>query len=428
MKLIQLRTIVFAFWLAALIIVALLLGACNALPDRLIRPDLGRVGFGRADELEITELALWSWPVDEAIDAHLQTVADAYVEAAPGVSVTLTLPVDDYYATLDLAFATDAGPDLFLMDLHRLPQLAAAGLLAPLPADQVDAADLYPLLRDGATIDGQLYCMPDAVNTLALLYNKTLFDAAGIAYPDASWRWDDLRAAAEAISGLPTVNFFSFGLAITPDVTRWLPFLYQAGGELVDATGWPMLGSQAANAALEFYTGLITDGPAVEPGYLETGWGGEALGAGRVGMVIEGVWAIPYLDNERPLLEYGVAPLPGGPAGRGTVAFGACWAVAADSDDQAAAIDLLNALTSTQAMQERIELSPSIPARPSLARIWANAYPQLTPFLDGLDDARLWRLSPELADLPEIVNDALHAVFDGDLDVDEAQAEMDVEK
>lgn len=393
-------------WLAISLTLALFLGGCSALQERA-----PRLGFNRVQDPEPHTLTLWAWPAGDEMTAHLQTVTDAFVQATPGVTVTLTMP-DDYAPALERALADEQTPDVVQVDLFRLPALVEADALAPLPADQVDATDLYPLLREGASVDGALYCMPDNVNTLALIYNRDLFDAAGIAYPNADWTWDDLRAAAAAIGDLPTVNFIAFGIALPADVTRWLPFLYQAGGELVDAHGQPLLDSQAATLALAFYTGLITDGPGVEPAYLATGWGGEALGNGRVGMVIEGNWVVPWLDARRPEIDYGVAPLPSGPGGRGTVAFGSCWAVTAESDHPEEALALVRALTATPAMQVRIELSPAIPARPSLARIWTAAYPDARPFLEGLDGARLWQLPPDLQDLPATVNDRLREMID----------------
>ena len=35
--------------------------------------------------------------------------------------------------------------------------------------------------------------MPALVDNLALVYNKKLFDQAGLAYPTADWTWDDFR-------------------------------------------------------------------------------------------------------------------------------------------------------------------------------------------------------------------------------------------
>ena len=41
--------------------------------------------------------------------------------------------------------------------------------------------------------------IPALVDNLALVYNKKLFDQAGIPYPTANWTWDDFRAGgAEA--------------------------------------------------------------------------------------------------------------------------------------------------------------------------------------------------------------------------------------
>ena len=49
-------------------------------------------------------------------------------------------------------------------------------------------------LRDAATFEGKVLGVPALIN-LAVVYNKTLFDEAGLEYPNADWTWDDFRAA-----------------------------------------------------------------------------------------------------------------------------------------------------------------------------------------------------------------------------------------
>jgi multiple sugar transport system substrate-binding protein len=410
----------------ALLLLALLLGACGGLPSQIgeLLPALGRPQA----EGPTTALTLWAWPENAAADGWLQSQVDIFVEANPAVTVTVVLRTD-YPDALDDLLAGDLPveetPDLLLLDLYRLPQLVEAGLVGPLPAEQLFADDLQPLLRSGASVDGQLYCLPFEFNTLALLYNRDLFDAAGIAYPAPDWTWAELAQAATAISDLPTDRFTAYGLVLPADVTRWLPFLYQTGGTLLDATGAPALDPIVATQAISTYVELVTEGPAVEPVYLETGWGGEALGIGRVGMAIEGNWTIPYLAAEHPSIPWGVAPLPAGPAGTATLAFGTCWAVAAGAGaGQEAAVALLGQLSSPGAQLDRMGTTAAMPARPSLADAWRNRYPELAPFLDGLASARLWQLPVELANLPRFVNRELRAVLDGDLTAAEAQAEI----
>jgi len=49
---------------------------------------------------------------------------------------------------------------------------------------------------------------------------------------------------------------------------------------------------------------------------------------------------------------------------------------------------------------------------PSLASAWTAIHPQALPFLEGLAEARLWQLPPDLEDLPATVNDRLRKLID----------------
>ena len=41
--------------------------------------------------------------------------------------------------------------------------------------------------------------VPKDKDNIFLVYNKEMFDAAGVAYPDENWTWDDLTAASAQI-------------------------------------------------------------------------------------------------------------------------------------------------------------------------------------------------------------------------------------
>ncbi|MCB9140297.1 MAG: extracellular solute-binding protein [Caldilineaceae bacterium] len=401
----------------ALLLLALLSG-CSGLTPRLPERITQRAPAWLLPKPAPPPMALsvWAWSESEVADKWLRDQIDAFIQERAAIAEPLTVTLSllpDYPAALDELAAdalTGTRPDLLLLDLYRLPYMQAAGALQPLPAQALFADDLYPQLRDGARVGGELYCLPFEVNTLALIYNRTLFNAAGITYPSAGWTWTEMEAAAAAISALPTDHFTAYGLVLPVDMTRWLPWLTAAGGRVVDDAGAPALEAVSAREAISTYVELITQGPAVEPGHLEASWGGEALGIGRVGMTLEGNWVMPYLATEHPNTDAAVAPLPG-PG----VAFATCWAITSrDPDRRTAAVDLLARLTAPGALDRRMTTTAAIPARPSLASAWRTRYPAWSPFLDGIDQAQLWQLPADLMGLPRVFNRALRAVIDGD--------------
>jgi len=266
------------------------------------------------------------------------------------------------------------------------------------------------VLADAFVWEGQRYCLPREVRTLALLYNQAQFAKAALQPPRT---WDEMRTAAEAITDL---NTGSFGLILAPDLSRWLPFLYQAGGALVDVNHQVVIDSPAAAAAIDFPLTLFRDNFAGQPAESNSSWAGEVIGKGKGGMAFEGNWVAPYLAAEFPNFAYGIAPLPSGPGGRGTVAFTSCYALSARSANPDDAFALAAWLTAPEMQREWLSDGAWMPTRLSLRDEWLAAFPTLSPFLTGLDDARVWQFPPGYSRFLESFNREMLALLAADVE------------
>ena len=93
-----------------------------------------------------------------------------------------------------------------------------------------------------------LYGVPASQDALSLVYNKALFDARGVDYPDESWTQHDLLEAAERLTHQDVQ-----GLALPVKSAYWW-FGFQAGynGSLFDASGAPTLDSNGSAEALDW--------------------------------------------------------------------------------------------------------------------------------------------------------------------------------
>lgn len=360
-------------------------------------------------------LTLMAWPASPAENARLQQLVDQFNRDNPATPVTLDLPAD-FDAALQARLEAGDPPDVFTLTSFAFPDVAQAGALAPVGDSVTDPADIHPAVRDAFSADGALACAPRDVTTLALFYNPDMFAAKSLAPPTADWTWESLRAAAEPLSDLEQGIY---GLAFSPDMARWLPFLYQAGGSVTNAAGTAMtLAGPQAQQALGFYVGLVMDGFAQEPSSLDVSWNGDAFARGRAAMTVEGLWLAPYLDEQFPDHPYGVAPLPAGPAGRATLAFASCYAVAAAAPNPAAARRLVQFLSAPEAMQAWTNLGRALPARVSLRAGWEQRFPALQPFSAGLDEARVWQFPPGFAPLVDLFNRDLTAAFSDEMSVE----------
>lgn len=356
------------------------------------------------------KLQLMGWSSSDAENTRLQKVIDDWNAKNPDIQVTLNL-VPNYDTKLQTALAGGSPPDIFYVDSFKLPDLVAAKAIAPAEGKLTNPDDFYPTMRAAFTIDGKWYCPAKDFSTLALEYNKDLFDAAGVPYPTNDWTWDDLRAAAEKLTNKDNGVY---GMVLSPDFARWIAFLYQAGGSVTDEGYTKMtINSPEALKSLEFFTGLVTDGYAAQWSDLDSGWAGEAFGKGKAAMAMEGNWITPFLKDQFPDIKYGVVELPKGPAGKATMAFTVCYGVPANGKNNDAAFKVVDYLTGPEGMKQWTDLGLAMPTRASLREGWLKQYPEQAAFLAGAEYAHKWQFRPGFQDVLDTISAGLQDAFAG---------------
>ena len=213
---------------------------------------------------EIT-FSFWGDPAE--LKAYT-AVVDAFAATQPNVDVEIAhVPQsDEFYAKLATGFAAGSPPDVFLINYRRYGQWAARDALEPLgprlrESQTLREEDFYPEPLEAFRWDGELVCIPQNVSSLVVYYNRDLFDAAGVPYPEAGWTWDDFLAAAKALTkdldgdGLPDQH----GLGVENSLIRFAPFIWQAGGELVDDVERPTkltIDTLEAREGIQFFIDL----------------------------------------------------------------------------------------------------------------------------------------------------------------------------
>ena len=355
-------------------------------------------------------LQLMGWASSDAENTRLQEIIDGWNAANPDTQVQLNL-VPDYDTKLQTALAGGSPPDIFYIDSFKLPDLVAANAVAPIGDQLTNPDDFYPSMREAFTIDGTFYCPPKDFSTLALEYNKDLFDAAGVEYPTTDWTWDDLRAAAEKLTN---ADAGTYGMVLSPDFARLIAFIYQAGGTITDEGFTAMtLDTDAVKQATDFYVNLVADGFAAQPSDLDSGWAGEAFGKGKAAMAMEGNWIVPFLKDQYPDVNYGVVELPAGSAGKATMAFTVCYGVPAGGKNNEQALKVVDYLTGAEGMKAWTDLGLAMPTRASLEAGWLEQYPDLQPFIAGAAYAKKWQFRPGFQDVLDAFNAGLQDAFAG---------------
>lgn len=359
-------------------------------------------------------ISLLGWTASETENSTLQQAIHAFEETHSGLRVAGRL-VPDYSATLLDELESANPPDVFVTYSHQLSDLVAEGHLLPIPSGYPVTSTIASNLVSAVQVEGQNYCFPRDVSLLALFYNPAVFDRVGAAYPENNWSWTELRAAMEATTD---ANNGYYGLVLDYDLSRFFPFLRQSSS---DGDLWQ--GDDAA-AALEYFMALYNDLLAVTPGYIDGGWNGEAFGRGRAAMTIEGNWLVGYLANEFPGLDYGIVPLPAGPAGRGTTAFISCWVVSSAASDPAAALALASFLTSSSQSALWADASGNLPPFPDQATAWVGRHPEYEPFVASLAYATPWGGPAGFIDQSESVNLGMQMWYNDEMTTPELIARL----
>jgi multiple sugar transport system substrate-binding protein len=255
-----------------------------------------------------------------------------------------------------------------------------------------DRAQLEALARP----DGLQYGVPKFHGALALYYNKDLFDARGIPYPDDSWTQDEYLDAMRQLTldddGDGATDVWGGMIDVSWD--RVQVHLNAWGGNIVDPVDPTAcaLDEAPALAATEWLRARVWDDKVMatrlDVQNLATR---DAFIAGKVATVEDGSWALKDILAKAPF-RVGVAPLPAGPAGRVTLATTDGFGIFAGTQHPEEAWQLLKFLISDEYALAMARANFLQPAKASLVDEWVEMvreqYPQaaemdIAAFADG---------------------------------------------
>ena len=135
----------------------------------------------------------------------LQEIIDDFT-AKTGIQTKLSVVKwDEYWTMLEAGAQGGSLPDVFWMHSNESQRYMSNDMLLDL-TDKIAASDVidpanYPDDIWGLyTYEDKYYAVPKDIDTIALWYNKTMFDEAGLEYPTADWTWDDVTEAARKLT------------------------------------------------------------------------------------------------------------------------------------------------------------------------------------------------------------------------------------
>lgn len=367
-------------------------------------------------------------------DSILATIAGFEAEH-PDIKVELQItPWGEYWTKLEAAASSGNMPDIVTMHTNQIEWYVNGGVLAELEdLAEYDESFSYDNYEKGITelytFGDKHYGVPKDKDCVVLIYNKKLFDEAGMAYPTADWTWDDLEEVAEKLTDKDK-GIYGFN-AYNNEQEAWGNFLYANGANFLNEDGSASgLDTPEAISAMEFFMGLNEKYSPSKEMQAETD-AVTMFATGMVAMQTIGNWQLSYFtDNETIKDDFEIAMLPSTPDGkRSTVSNGLALSVPADCKNMDAAKLFVAYAGSEKGMKEAAE-GPAIPCYEGVDAVWAEAHSDLYDtdvILQSLPFGKQLRGGEQKHKWGEVMYSYVGKIFDGSMSVSDAFTQASAE-
>lgn len=246
---------------------------------------------------------------------------DQFVAAAktkfPNITVDVeTIAYGDYFTQMQTRVAAGTAPDIYELNYENFVAYAKKGVLLPLDSLYAAASFDPNVMNKNAlqafSADGSQFGLPYSFSDVVLIYNKDLFDKAGVAYPADSWTWTEEQAAAEKIRALGK-DIFGISQPIT--FNEFFKVVKQNGGSLLsdDLKSFTLNTPQNVET-LQFMVDRVLKSNVMFTEAQAAGVGDWAMFEnGKLGMIMTGIWAFPEFTKNCSF-KWDVAVEPGNKA------------------------------------------------------------------------------------------------------------------
>jgi multiple sugar transport system substrate-binding protein len=404
---------------ALIVVVSMILTACSS-GKTASTP--APAAIETAAKVEIT-FSMWGAP--EELTVWKQIVTD-FEAANPNIQVNVEVSDwDSYWEKLKTQLAAGTPPDVFAMDAPLFLDYQSRDVLLNLQP-YIDKnpdmlKDVYPqTLAAYKTPDGY-YGLPRDFQTIALFYNKDMFDKAGVAYPTADWTWEDLRAAAKKLTkdaGSDGTKQYGFTFDQWDMEVGWSEAIWSYGGDIINSDHTKtLIGDPNARQAWQLLYDMVFVDKSVPDANEAQQYGGDLFQSGVAAMTPMGHWAVPGYNTAG--FKYDVAPMPKGPAGQATSVNSAGFVVSKVSKYPDAAFAFIQFAMSVAGQTRLAELGFACPVLKSVAESpiflqqKASSLDQQV-FLDSLAFAHMKPVFKGYDEWASVVGDGMGAVWRGE--------------
>ncbi|MFF1295224.1 MULTISPECIES: extracellular solute-binding protein [unclassified Streptomyces] len=315
----------------------------------------------------------------------------------------VNVPFDQAQNKFDTAAGASGAPDVLRAEVGWTPAFAKKSYLLPLDGTEAlaDESKFKSNLIEQAKYEGKTYGVPIVTDTLALVYNKELFEKAGVEAPKT---WDDLKKAAATIKDKTGVD----GYWGSTQAYYAQSFLYGEGTDTVDADAKKItVNSDAAKKAYGTWLSLFSGKGLHKADTTADAYARiqDAFVNGKVASIIQGPWEITNFYKGAAFKDkanLGIATVPAGSTGKaGAPTGGHNLSVYAGSDaaHQKASLKFLNFMTSAKSQATIALKNSTLPTRDDAYTTEVKADPGIAGYGTVLAAAQPRPALPEYSSL-----------------------------
>ncbi len=374
-------------------------------------------------------------PVFEEFNARYANIDGQYTPAGTGYGPA-------YNEKLLTMLSGGTAPDVFKTLFGYFGSLAEKDVYVPLDdyaanhPEETAFDDFFDAHVNACIIKGQLLALPNDGAPEGIWYNADLYDAAGLAYPSWDTTWDDMSAAARALTQQDGAITTHYGIGHP----NWLGTIWSNGGEILNEEGTAcLLDSDEAIAALDWMQSLVIgDGSAPGPEALSELGMMDRFTTGTLGSF----WCVRgCLGRLRSIedFQFDAAPIPLSANGtrltRLAIGWTSIWSGSQVPDE---AYYLAAWICSPEGQRLRISRGYAHPSRKSLVeqdwyknyecdRCNSHAVNNVFPEMLLQGEGRAWPAHPQEAEIIQALNTALDALWDGSKSAEQMAVDVTAE-
>lgn len=345
--------------------------------------DSGSSGGGSSSDA--LQVVIW----DNNQQAGIQEICDLFTEETGIKAKVEVKDWDSYWTLLEAGASGGDMPDVFWMHSNNSQIYMNNDMLLNLDdyianSDKIDMANYMPEVTELYTYDDSVYAIPKDYDTIALWYNKKMFDDEGLDYPDNTWTWDDLYDAAKKLT-----HDGQYGIALDTSNEQdcYYNIVYSKGGYIL-SDDHKTSGYDDPNTlkAMDYVADLLKD--CCPPATTMSETGTDVLAqSGTVAMITQGSWMVAgFKSNDYMAENFDVAIIPYDKETgvRASICNGLGWSAPANSDRPDDCWALIEWFGTEEMQKKQAELGVTMSAFEGTSDTWVNCSDNfnLQPYLD----------------------------------------------